>query len=80
MNNDPDDEILLETMRIGNAVEVRAISSLDGLEVSFQAPVSATEGDIQRLARAKLSFVRKRHDTAPPEDEGGSDGRGGILA
>ena len=36
--NDPDAEIILEMNRIGGAVEVRAISAGDGLEVSFTAP------------------------------------------
>jgi hypothetical protein len=76
---DPDAEILIETTRIGNALEVRAISGGDGLEVSFQAPASAIEGDIHRLARAKLSFVRSRAAGGSDEPGHGSKGRGGVI-
>jgi hypothetical protein len=84
--DDPDAEILLETTRIGHALEVRAISGGDGLEVSFQAPASAIEADIHRLARAKLSFVRHRSDAGSHGSHAGSDeplkpskGRGGVI-
>jgi hypothetical protein len=76
--DDPDSEILIETMRIGNALEVRAISSGDGLEVSFQAPASTAEADIHRLARAKLGWVRKRNGPEEPDDDSGT-GRGGVI-
>jgi hypothetical protein len=76
----PDSEILIETTRIGNTLEVRAISGEDGLEVSFQAPASAIEADIHRLARAKLSFVRNKLAEEQDEGEAGPDRRGGIIA
>jgi hypothetical protein len=82
--NDPDAEIILEMNRIGGAVEVRAISTGDGLEVSFSAPASTAQSDLQRLARQKLAYVRTRAEKGgqgsgkkePPP--GG--GRGGIVA
>ncbi|MEQ1610536.1 MAG: hypothetical protein ABL956_16455 [Hyphomonadaceae bacterium] len=58
MAEDPDSEILIEMNRIGGAMEVRAVSAGDGLEVVFTAPANAAQGDIQRLARAKLAYVR----------------------
>lgn len=70
----PGEEILIETTRIGGALEVRAIDASDGLEVSFVAPASASQADIERLAVAKLNFVRNR------KGDGGPDGRGGVLA
>ncbi|HEV7690027.1 MAG TPA: hypothetical protein VGO52_04370 [Hyphomonadaceae bacterium] len=81
--NDPDAEIILEMNRIGGAVEVRAISAGDGLEVSFTAPASAAQSDLHRLARQKLAYVRAR---AEKGGQGGKDkppsggGRGGIVA
>jgi hypothetical protein len=77
----PDAEILIETSRIGALVEVRAVSAGDGLEVMFQAPASASQADIQALARAKLAYVRRRRDGGggggePPR---GTSGRG-LLA
>ena len=79
MADDPDSEILLELNRVGNAVEVRAVSGGDGLEVSFTAPANASQSDIQRLARAKLAYVRGRGQGAPPKDRPPSGGRGGIV-
>lgn len=82
--DDPDVEIILEINRMGGAMEVRAVSASDGLEVTFPAPISASNADLERVARSKLAYVRSRrsgghgHD---PDDKGpGGDGRGGILA
>jgi hypothetical protein len=79
--NDPDAEIILEMNRIGGAVEVRAISAGDGLEVSFTAPASAAQSDLHRLARQKLAYVRARAEKGSGKDEPPSGGgRGGIVA
>ena len=78
MSQDPDNEIYLELNRIGGAIEVRAVSAGDGLEVSFTAPANAAKTDIERLARAKLAYVRARLDgqgDKPDDDKGG----GGIV-
>lgn len=83
MTGDPEDEILLETSRIGGSMEVRAISTVDGLEVSFTAPSSSMQSDIARLARQKLAYVRRkaRGDVnEKPDKPGGSDGKGGLIA
>ena len=82
MSHDPDDEILIEMNRIGAAMEVRAISAFDGLEVVFTAPASAAKSDVEKLARAKLAYVRRKasgNDT-PGSSSGGTDGRGGLIA
>lgn len=75
MTDNPDREILIEMHRIGAAMEVRAVSAGDGLEVVFTAPASASQHDIDQLARAKLAYVRSRGRPGggPP------DGRGGIV-
>jgi hypothetical protein len=85
--DDPDSEIILEIHVVGAAQQVRAISGSDGLEVSFPAPASALRTDIERLARAKLAFVRKSRPPSGGGTGGGSGdgpptggGRGGILA
>lgn len=78
MSRDPDDEILIEMNRIGGAMEVRAISASDGLEVVFTAPSSAAKSDIEKLARAKLAYVRRKAtDPNPPKPRGG---KGGLIA
>jgi hypothetical protein len=85
MPEDPDREIILEINRFGDAIEVRAVSSGDGLEVVFAAPASAKQTDIERLARAKLIYVRSRNSGGgrgePPKDSGGKDsgGKGGVV-
>lgn len=79
MSGDPDDEILIEKNRIGGAMEVRAISATDGLEIVFTAPANAAKSDIEKLARAKLAYVRRKSSGGdePPKKP---DGKGGWLA
>jgi hypothetical protein len=50
-------DIILEIRRIGNTQKVSAIDEETGTEVSFMAPASAAKVDIERLARAKLTYV-----------------------
>lgn len=85
MTGDPEDEILIETSRIGGSMEVRAISTADGLEVSFTAPSSTMQFDLVRLARQKLAYVRRKMqggDDKPgkPDGTGGPNGKGGLIA
>lgn len=78
MAGDPDSEILIEMNRIGGAMEVRAVSCGDGLEVSFTAPSNAAQSDLERVARQKLAYVR-----AKTRGGGGSErkgGKGGLIA
>lgn len=78
MPGDPDSEIYIEMNRIGGAMEVRAVSAGDGLEVSFTAPSNAAQGDLERLARQKLAYVRaKAKGVDKPERP---DGKGGLIA
>jgi hypothetical protein len=79
MSSDPDSEVLLEMNRIRGAMEVRAVSAGDGLEVVFTAPSNAAQGDIERLARSKLAYVRGKARAAgePPKKP---DGKGGWIA
>lgn len=88
MSGDPDDQIYLEMTRIGASQEVRAISAHDGLEVAFVAPSSATSGEVEHLARAKLGWLRRKlsgADKVNSEDgdggaSGGGPGKGGLIA
>ncbi len=77
--DDPDSEILIEMNRIGGAMEVRAVSVGDGLEVVFTAPSNAAQGDIERVARAKLSYVRPRPGASARAAKK-PDGKGGWIA
>ena len=79
MSGEPDGEILLEMNRMRGAMEVRAVSASDGLEVVFMAPTNAAQSDIERLARAKLSYVRsKSREAGEPGKK--PDGKGGWIA
>lgn len=86
MTGDPEEEILLETSRIGGAMEVRAISTADGLEVAFTAPASTMQFDLVRLARQKLAYVRRRmqgggnEKPGKTDGSGGPNGKGGLIA
>jgi hypothetical protein len=83
-SDDPDIEIILEINRMGGAIEVRAVSAGDGLEVTFPAPANAPKADLERVARSKLAYVRSRrsggHGHDPDDSGSGGDGRGGIIA
>ena len=79
MSDDPDSEILVEMNRIGSAMEVRAISAGDGLEISFSAPANTPQSDIQRLARSKLAYVRRKI-AGGDASEKKPDGKGGWIA
>jgi hypothetical protein len=50
----------LEVTTIGSSQKVTAIDEATGTEVSFIAPASAAQIDIERLARSKLSYVMKK--------------------
>jgi hypothetical protein len=79
MAEDTDSEILLEMNRMRGVMEVRAVSAGDGLEVVFAAPVNAAQGDIERLARSKLAYVRAKARGAG-EAARKPDGKGGWIA
>lgn len=79
MAENPDHEILIEMHRVGGAVEVRAVSAGDGLEVVFTAPASASQHDIDQLARAKLAYVRSRTNTGGQGGGKPPDSKGGIV-
>ncbi len=78
MADDPDSEILLEMNRIRGAMEVRAVSAADGLEIVFTAPSNAAQSDIERLARQKLAYVRAKAKGGTAEKK--RDGKGGWIA
>lgn len=80
MTGDPEEEILLETSRIGGSMEVRAISTADGLEVAFTAPASTMQFDLARLARQKLAYVRRKTSGAVNEKPDKPGGKGGLIA
>ncbi len=82
MAGDPDAEILIEMNRMRGAMEVRAVSAGDGLEVVFMAPANAAQSDIQKLARSKLAYVRRRSQGGDeePERPDGKDSKGGWVA
>lgn len=75
----PHEEVYIETYRVGGGLEVRAVDASDGLEVSFIAPVTATQQQIEQLALAKLAYVRRK--ASGGGDDGESEGGGGgVLA
>jgi hypothetical protein len=53
-------EILIETIQIGSILRVTAVDAVTGLEVMFQAPLSAGRESLQRLAADKLRYVQKK--------------------
>jgi hypothetical protein len=54
--------IILELTTLGASQKVTAVDEDTGVEVSFVAPASAARADVERLARAKLTYVLKKKD------------------
>lgn len=77
--SEPRNEVYIEMHQVGSGLEVRAVDSGDGLEVSFIAPVTASRADIEQLAIAKLDYVRRKA-SSKDDDGGGPSGGGGVLA
>jgi hypothetical protein len=59
-NAPPERRIILELTAVGASQKVTAVDEETGVEVSFIAPATAARADIERLARAKLDYVRKK--------------------
>jgi hypothetical protein len=53
-------EILIEFVKIGNAVRVVAFDVATSVEISFQAPANTSRATIERIARDKLKYVIQR--------------------
>jgi hypothetical protein len=50
-------EILIESIKYGSSVRVTAMDTATGTEVTFQAPVNASQATIKRIASDKLKYV-----------------------
>ncbi len=57
-------EILIETQKIGHSLRVTAIDVTTLTEVVFQAPLSASPGQIKHLAQSKINYLLKRGSTS----------------
>lgn len=58
-------EILIEEVRLGDLIEVRAIDAETGLEAVISGPARASRHDLETLAIRKLAFLwRKRNGGA----------------
>jgi len=56
-------EAIIEYTRVGNSVRVTAVDVETGTEVVFQAPVTASQADMQRTAINKLKYVLGKQKT-----------------
>lgn len=76
------DEIFIEILPVGKALEIVAIDSRTLTEVRFVAPASASEHEIKSLARAKIHYVLGRKAQAKMDDDGddkAGSSKGGII-
>ncbi len=76
----PNEEVFIEIQKVGSGLEVRAVAGSDGLEVSFIAPLNASQAQIEQLSLAKLAYVRRKVTGGAGEDGSGPGGRGGLIA
>lgn len=75
------DEIFIEILPVGKALEIVAIDSRTLTEVRFVAPATASEVEIKSLARAKIQYVlsKKAQSKSSNDDDDSSSSRGGII-
>jgi hypothetical protein len=64
-----DGSIIIECVRIGGALKVSAVDVGDGTEVCFTAPVDVLRADLEKVARQKLEYCKKRR--LSPTDSSG---------
>ncbi|MEZ5826542.1 MAG: hypothetical protein R3C97_17975 [Geminicoccaceae bacterium] len=57
-----DAQAIVETRVFGHFVRVTAIDPQTLLEVTFQVPRNCVRTEIERLALAKLDYVRRRRE------------------
>jgi hypothetical protein len=55
-------EVIMECVRIGAILRVTAVDVVTGTEINFQAPASASQSDLKKLAMSKLGYVLKKND------------------
>jgi hypothetical protein len=46
----------------------------------FTAPANGAKSDIEKLARAKLAYVRRKSPGDDTPKSGGGSGKGGLIA
>lgn len=61
---EPNDEILMQMMAIGNMLKVIAVHATTGTEVSFMAPKNTSMLSLKMMARKKLDYVMKKNNQA----------------
>lgn len=71
-------EIYVEFLRQGNAVRATAIDAASGFEASVLGPRNAYEGDLERLAVAKLRRRLERREARQNKTPPGR-GRGIVV-
>ena len=59
---DRDDEILIQMVAIGNALQVTAVHAATGTEISFMAPKNTPMLSVKMMAKKKLEYVMKKNN------------------
>lgn len=59
-------EVLIECVQIGTSIRVTAMDVETGTEVVFQAPVTASQATIKRIASDKMRFVLSKEKPKKP--------------
>ncbi|MCB2011225.1 MAG: hypothetical protein R3C70_10830 [Geminicoccaceae bacterium] len=57
------DQAIIETRSFGRIIRVTAIDPQTLVEVTFQVPHTCARFEIERLAQAKLDYVRRKGGT-----------------
>lgn len=74
--------VILEFVRVGSSVEVRAVDEATGLEAVAVAPADAARGDMERLALRKLAWLigKQKGETAQPSPPSSAAPKRGWIA
>lgn len=64
MTDTPDDEVLLEYVRLGPYMKVMAIDAKTGVEVSVAGPAVGCRELLTRTAISKLKYVLRKNSGA----------------
>jgi hypothetical protein len=75
MSNRPEREVLIEMLRVGNAVKVVAVDPATGIEVSIVGSPSMGEETLKRNAVNKLDYVLRKRAGAAGDGDRGRDPR-----
>lgn len=72
-------DIIFEFQTVGEAVRVAAIDVASGEEVVIQGPLTASQGELERVAARKLMRRLEKLSSDKPDKKTPPHGGGGVI-